>query len=134
LRINKIIDLIPRLENSNYRIILVQIQEAHSKFWPLGMDNHPDIQHTLEDRITRFNTFINEFNIDCNVNKSSIRVLIDPWGDIFENTYQAWPDQYYIISAMTNNDDGMKILKKSTYTIDAKIEEDYSEYLDNILQ
>jgi len=54
---NKIFELIPKLIHSGYRIILVQIQEAHSKYWPQGMDNHPDIHRTLEDRISRAQEF-----------------------------------------------------------------------------
>lgn len=131
-------DLIPKLEKSNYRIILVQIQEAHSKYWPLGMDNHPDIQHNLDERIVCANEFTSKFNISGNKGNSAIRVLIDPWGDIFENTYQAWPDQYYIIEELENknkNNNGIciKILQKSEYSIDAKIIEDYTDYLYKIL-
>jgi hypothetical protein len=125
---NKIFDLIPKLIHSGYRIILVQIQEAHSKYWPQGMDNHPDIHRTLEDRISRAQEFNNKLIehgidlLDTNV-KKALRVLVDPWGDEFEKLYQCWPDQYYILSV------DHTILKKSEYTMDAVIEEDYADYL-----
>ena len=114
---------------------MVQIQEAHSKYWPLGMDNHPDIQHNLDERIARANEFKSKYNISGNKGNSAIRILIDPWGDIFENTYQAWPDQYYIVSEMENKttNNGIKILQKSEYSMDAKIIEDYTDYLYKIL-
>jgi hypothetical protein len=41
----------------------------------------------------------------------------------FEKLYQCWPDQYYILSV------DHTILKKSEYTMDAVIEEDYADYL-----
>lgn len=89
------------------------------------MDNHPDIQHTFADRVTRANAFndkLIEKGIILENVKNVLRVVIDPWGDIFENTYQAWPDQYYIISGGT-------IIKKATYSMDAIIDEDYVDYL-----
>ena len=125
---NKIFDLIPKLIHSGYRIILVQIQEAHSKYWPQGMDNHPDIHRTLADRMLRayeFNSKLLEHGInleDIDV-KKALRVVIDPWGDEFEKLYQCWPDQYYILS------ENHIIVKKSEYTMDAVIEEDYADYL-----
>ena len=125
---NKIFELIPKLIHSGYRIILVQIQEAHSKYWPQGMDNHPDIQRSLKDRMLRayeFNSKLLEHGInleDIDV-KKALRVVIDPWGDEFEKLYQCWPDQYYILS------ENHIIVKKSEYTMDAVIEEDYADYL-----
>ena len=130
---NKIFELIPKLIHSGYRIILVQIQEAHSKYWPQGMDNHPDIQRSLKDRMLRayeFNSKLLEHGInleDIDV-KKALRVVIDPWGDEFEKLYQCWPDQYYILS------ENHIIVKKSEYTMDAVIEEDYADYLINELE
>lgn len=125
---NKIFELIPKLIHSGYRIILVQIQEAHSKYWPQGMDNHPDIHRTLEDRISRAQEFnakliANGIMLDDIDVKKALRVVIDIWGDEFEKLYQCWPDQYYILSP------DYTILKKSEYSMNAVIEEDYTNYL-----
>lgn len=128
---NKILELIPKLIHSEYRIILVQIHEAHSKYWPQGMDNHPDIQHNLSDRVKRATEFVTKLSnhgIVLENVKQSLRVVIDPWSDNFENMYQCWPDQYYIISPGEHT-----ILKKSEYSIDATINEDYADYLLNEL-
>ncbi len=129
---NKIFELIPKLIHSGYRIILVQIQEAHSKYWPQGMDNHPDIHRTLEDRVSRAQEFnakliANGIMLDDIDVKKALRVVIDPWGDEFEKLYQCWPDQYYILSP------DYTILKKSEYSMNAVIEEDYTNYLINEL-
>jgi hypothetical protein len=112
----------------------VQIQEAHSKYWPQGMDNHPDIHRTLEDRVSRAQEFnakliANGIMLDDIDVKKALRVVIDPWGDEFEKLYQCWPDQYYILSS----DNTYTILKKSEYSMNAIIEEDYTNYLINEL-
>jgi hypothetical protein len=130
---NNIFDLIPKLIYSKYRLILVQIQEAHSKYWPQGMNNHPDIHRPLEDRVLRALEFKNkliEKGIeleDKNIYKA-IRVVIDPWENQFEKIYQCWPDKYYILSS------DKIILKHSEYSMDATIIEDYTDYLITELQ
>lgn len=43
------------------------------------MDNHPDIQHNLDERIARANEFKSKYNISGNKGNSAIRILIDPW-------------------------------------------------------
>ena len=87
------------------------------------MNNHPDIQRNITQRIKRAEEFIETTQLDLSKHLDSIRVLIDPQGDIFENTYQSWPDKYYISSK------DKKILKKSEYSMDAIIIEDYANFL-----
>ena len=42
VRLGKLLELEERILNGSYRLILIQIQEAHSKYWPTGMSDHPD--------------------------------------------------------------------------------------------
>lgn len=113
---NKLKELETAVEKSEFRIVLVQIQEAHSKKWPLGLPDHPDIHYNINDRIERAKEFIDKYGLNY-------RILVDPWGDPFENTFQCWPDQYYIITPEK------KIMKKSEYSLDACIIDDYADYL-----
>ena len=102
--------------NGSYRLILIQIQEAHSKYWPTGMSDHPDLQRTFEDRVNRAKAFIQKYNIQ-------FEVYVDPWGDPFEQTFQSWPDRYYLI------DNENKVLDKSKYSYGANLMNDYTNYL-----
>jgi hypothetical protein len=83
-------------------VILVQIHEAHSSAWPTGLDQQPEPQTCLMDRLRRANQFIAE-------DQPPFPVLVDTWADEFEKTFQAWPDKYYLI------DRDMRVLAKSTY-------------------
>lgn len=83
-------------------VILVQIHEAHSSAWPTGLDLQPEPQVCLLDRLQRANEFLTE-------DQPPFPVLVDTWEDTFEQTFQAWPDKYYLI----NRD--MHVLTKSTY-------------------
>lgn len=135
--------MIPKLVNSNWRIILIQIQEAHSKSWPLGMNNHPDLQRNLYDRVARANEFDkklieNNINLQDKITSKAIRVVIDTWNDEFENIYQCWPDKFYALAPDAPPDSNAdtpqyKIIKKSIYSLDAIIEEDYTDYLHKII-
>lgn len=104
------------MAKSDFRIVLVQIQEAHSIKWPLGLPDHPDIHHNITDRIERAEEFVEKFGL-------KYRVLVDPWGDPFENAFKCWPDQYYIITP------DKKIVKKSEFGMDACVIEDYADFL-----
>jgi len=139
--------MIPQLFNSNWRIILIQIQEAHSKSLPLGMNNHPDLQTNLYDRVQRANEFNkklieNNINLQDKITSKAIRVVIDTWNDEFENIYQCWPDKFYALTPYVTSDaipdanantPQYKIIKKSIYSLDAIIEEDYTDYLHKII-
>ena len=83
-------------------VILVQIHEAHSSAWPIGLEQQPEPQTCLLDRLNRATEFIAE-------DQPPFPVLVDTWADTFEQTFQAWPDKYYLI------DRDMRVLAKSTY-------------------
>jgi len=120
LRLSRLLDMADRLKESNYHLILVQIQEAHTKLWPLGMTNHPDLQLDFSQRVSRANEFKEKYSIP-------FRIVIDPWGDMFENIYQAWPDKYYLIGT-----DG-KVITRSEYALNAVVINDYADLLESLL-
>lgn len=83
--------------------ILVQIDEAHSSAWPIGLNNQPEPQASFEDRVDRANAFVETDN-------PPFPVYIDAWDNFFAETYRAWPDQYYC-ATLPNK----KIIGKSEY-------------------
>jgi len=103
---------------SPIQLVLVQIQEAHTRLWPLGMVDHPEPQRTLEERMERARAF-----------KATVpfHVVVDCWEDPFERRFHAWPDRYHWIGA------DLVLRAKSTYTMDAKVESDCADLLASIL-
>lgn len=100
-------------------LILVQICEAHTNKWPLGMIDHP-IQHkNFEERIQRANEFNNSYPY--------FEVYIDSFDNKFENTYHAWPDKYVII------DKNKKIIGKSEYSMNAVVIYDYAKLIEDLI-
>lgn len=102
--------------------MLIQINEAHSDKWPIGMGDHPTVQKSLADRIQRARDFIDNNILDSK--QEQYMVYIDKWTDDYENTYHAWPDQYILIECSTG-----KILDRSKYDVDARIMNDYGQLL-----
>ncbi len=101
-RKRELFDAATSLADRGVGVILIQIHEAHSSAWPTGLDRQPEPQTCLLDRLQRANEFISE-------DQPPFPVYIDTWADTFEQTFQAWPDKYYLI----NRD--MQVLTKSTY-------------------
>lgn len=98
------------------------IQEAHSVEWPTGsIPESPEQHKNIDDRISRAIETVKTYGLEYTV-------LVDPWGDPFEKTFQAWPDQYYYI------DNSKKVLDYSQYNMDAQIINDYSNILNKLLQ
>ncbi len=120
IRLTKLLSLSEKIKKSKYCLILVQIQEAHTKLWPLGMTNHPDLQKTFSDRVERANIFKDKYKIPY-------KIVIDPWGDIFENIYHAWPDKYYLIGT------DHRVITKSEYNMGAIVVNDYADFLESEL-
>lgn len=112
---------------NNIIFILVQIDEAHSSAWPVGLENQPDPQESIEERIEKANTFA---TTELTVN-DSIYVYVDTWQNDFAETYHAWPDKYYCVDA-TNT-----VLVKSEYgnkgQNNAKIKIDCIDVLLNLM-
>jgi hypothetical protein len=101
-RKRELLDAATSLADRDVGVILIQIHEAHSSAWPTGLDQQPEPQSCISDRIQRANEFIAE-------DQPPFPVYIDTWEDKFEQTFQSWPDKYYMI----NRD--MQVLAKSTY-------------------
>ena len=120
-RLTKLVNLLPKLKENNISLMLVQINEAHTKKWPLGMNDHPDEQKTFEDRINRANEFITLYP------SFSEYIYIDNWNNDFENTFKAWPDKYYFIN------DKYEVLNMSEYDLNAVVINDYTDLLNEFI-
>lgn len=116
LRLSRLLSMYDKLMLSNFRLVLVQINEAHSDKWPIGLKDHPTVQQSLACRINRAYAFKLQYNV-------RYPIFIDTWDDLFENTYHAWPDKYHIIT------DDKTLTAKATYNLDALVERDYSDIL-----
>lgn len=90
------------MAEKNIKAILIQINEAHSSKWKIGLNHHPTPQSNFQERIDRANKFVTDNNCPYDV-------YIDSWDNIYENTFQAWPDKYYFV------DKNKKVLIKSEY-------------------
>ena len=85
-------------------MILIQIDEAHTDKWPVGLD-HPATQRDMEDRMARARDFVTINPID----DRSFKVVVDCWSNDFAETFHGWPDKYYCINA------DYKVVAKSEY-------------------
>lgn len=103
------------MEQNKIKFLLIQIDEAHSTAWPIGLENTPEPQKSFEERIERANIFAKEEN-------PPFPIYIDDWDNLFAETFRAWPDKYYCIN---NN---YEVIAKAEYgdqgDEDAKIIED----------
>ena len=90
--------------NKGIKFILIQIDEAHSTKWPIGLINTPEPQKDFAERVERANLFVTK-----NKPPKPIEVYIDGWDNLFGDKFQAWPDKYYCI------DSNYKIIHKATY-------------------
>ena len=108
------------------KFILIQIDEAHSTAWPIGLENCPTPQKTYMERVERANKFVSK-----ETPPEQFSVCIDEWSNTFANKFKAWPDKYYLI------DNKLNILKKSEYGTsgnnDALIVEDCSLILTKLI-
>lgn len=112
----------------NIIFLLVQIDEAHSTKWPIGLINTPEPQISFSDRIKQANDFVLNYDIGF-----AFKILIDGWDNLFAETFRAWPDKYYFI------DNTYKILGKSEYgrvdkgEVDALIKYDCCQVINDII-
>lgn len=112
------------MAKKNIRFVLVQIDEAHSSAWPIGLKDTVTPQRNFIERVERANNFM-----AIDKPQKPFEVLIDTWDNEFANLFQAWPDKYYLI------DKDYKILSKSDYGMqkDALINEDCCVLLTKLL-
>lgn len=112
------------LKEIGIRLILIQIHEAHSDAWPVGLTNQPAVQKSFQERIDRANKFAVEYNVPYDI-------YIDGWDDRFEQEFRAWPDRYYLVSMK----DLPVITMTSTYNkkMDALVDCDCQELVHDLL-
>lgn len=90
------------MKEAGILFVLIQIAEAHSSAWPVGLEDQPEPQQNIQDRLERANKFVTDDNVP-------FPVYVDTWSDNFSEMYQSWPDKYYLV------DYDMRILMKSEY-------------------
>jgi len=117
--------LAEKIEQSGFiKVLLIYISEAHTKLWPIGRTDHPDPHVDLADRLERARVFTEN-------NQIPFPVLVDNWEGDFEQTYQAWPDKYFLL------DENQKIMAQSTYhksgDLDGRIQTDCTVLLEQLL-
>ena len=111
------------MEEKGIKLILIQIDEAHSSAWPKALPDQPEPHANIEDRTERAQFYVNAEN-------PPFDVYIDTWNNDFEQRFHAWPDKFYMI----NSD--KTVMEKSKYGAkrDAMINHDYAKLLAQILQ
>lgn len=80
------------MKEKNIIFILVQIDEAHSSEWPVALENQPEPQKNIGERLERANAFVQSEQIP-------FPLYVDVWSNEFAETYRAWPDKYYLINS-----------------------------------
>jgi len=101
-RKQKLFALANEMEKNGILFILIQIDEAHSSAWPIALENQPEPQENINERLERANNFvINEM--------VPYPVYSDVWENDFAEMYHAWPDKYYCFNS------NLEIIQKSTY-------------------
>lgn len=113
-----------RLDRHNLKVILVQIDEAHSSAWPKSLENQPEPQKNFQDRIDRANHYVEVYS-------NVFPVYIDNWSNEFAELFRAWPDKYHCIDSNYN------VIAKSEYGTnqnEALIVKDYVVLLEELMQ
>lgn len=97
--------------NNGLNVILVQIDEAHSSAWPMALPDQPEPQTSFLERMERARMFVEKY-------KCPIKVYVDGWDNVFENTFRAWPDKYHCVEhySISNH-----IVEKSSDNIEYRI-------------
>jgi hypothetical protein len=114
-----------KMHNKNIKFLLVQINEAHSSAWPVGLPDQPEPHKCFEDRISRAKEFIEK-----DKPKDPFIVRVDGWSNLFDDTFRTWPDKYYLI------DLNYKVIAKSEYGMrgNALIDIDCFDLLNDLLK
>ncbi len=101
------VTFIEKLKKYKLKVLLIQIDEAHSQAWPIGLQNVPLPHRCFQDRLDRVNNFVEDHPYVLN---DPFILRVDPWTNDFANRFRGWPDEYYLI------DSSYKVLAKSEYT------------------
>jgi len=120
---NKLFGLSDLAKQKDIKVILIQIDEAHSSEWPVALEKQPSPQRSLSDRLSRANYFIKQYN-------PPYQVCVDGWDNQFAELYRAWPDKYHLI------DQNRILISKSEYGLygnqEALIIEDCTELIEKL--
>jgi hypothetical protein len=107
------------------RVIMIQINEAHSHKWKIGMDKHPSPQQDFCERVCRAQDFLTKYKVPYDM-------YIDNWDNDYENAFHAWPDKYYLVGK------DLKVLAKSEYgtegAMDGKLLVDPTDILEGFVK
>lgn len=122
----RLFDMSDRLFQVGIKVILIQIDEAHSSEWPMALENQPTPQKTFQDRIDRAKEFVQKHDPPYNV-------YIDGWNNDFAETFRAWPDKYHAVN------DNLEVFAKAEYgtgsdgNAEAVVIEDYCDLLEKLM-
>lgn len=125
-RMNKLFSMSNKLIKHNIKVILIQIDEAHSTEWPMSVPiiDTPEPHKSFDDRCARANYFVTTYN-------PPYPVFIDKFDNEFANIFRAWPDKYYLI------DKNLVVIAKSEYhqtesELEATIIDDCTDVLERL--
>ena len=114
------------MKKTKIKFLLIQIDEAHSTAWPIGLEDTPQPQKSFQERVERANKFMDLEKLD-----EPFIIKIDGWDNLFAETFRAWPDKYYLIDKFYN------VINKSEYGTegdeDALIKTDCTELICNLI-
>lgn len=128
------------IRSNGLNVILIQIDEAHSSAWPMGLKDQPEPQKDFDSRMDRARLFMDTY-------KCPYEVYVDGWDNVFEKTFRAWPDKFHCVKHSIDNgaNDGANdgaieyiVVSKSEYhrTTDEKeavIIQDYTDVLQKLM-
>lgn len=114
------------MARARIKFLLVQIDEAHSTAWPVGLPETPAPQRSFDERVQRANHFVRSHGP-----QDPFIVKVDGWDNDFAETFRVWPDKYYLV------DSTLTVLAKSEYgnsgEQDALIKVDCTELICDLL-
>jgi superfamily I DNA and/or RNA helicase len=112
------------LKEHNLKVILIQLDEAHSDAWPVALKDQPSPQKDFQTRVSRANYFVDKYSIPYTT-------YIDKWDNEFAELFRAWPDKYYCI------DKNLQVVAKSEYgregENEARVILDYTVLLERLM-
>lgn len=113
-----------RIKRAGVKVILVQIDEAHSSAWPMALDEQPEPNSSFQDRINRANQFVRQYDPPYDV-------YIDGWDNQFADTFRAWPDKYHCVNR------NLRVVAKAEYGTkgdrEAVVVQDYCDLLGKLI-
>lgn len=112
--------LAPQMKDHQIGFLLIQIDEAHSTAWPIGLEQTPTPQKSYEERVQRAQAFKPELP------GQPFQLCIDGWDNQFAEIFRAWPDKYYCINHQ------YQVIGKSEYG-DAVIKQECTDLIQQLV-